>query len=304
MRYKKTKIVLICWCLFIGIGALVGGTCMLIKPDGSILQMQNLLPYFEVLPFSNVLFQNYIFPGISLIIVNGLTNLIASYFLFENKKVGTILGGIFGITLMMWITIQFIIFPKNVLSISYFIFGIIQALTGYMCYIFYTQEHFIFKESDYKNIENSSKEVVVFFSREGYTKKIAYELANNRKCSIMEIKTKERIYGTLGFWWCGRFGMLKKPMNIIKLKKDITKYDNIIICFPIWVFGICAPVRKFVYENKNKIKNVEYVYTHFMKSKFKYITYEMDNLLNTKCSKSTSVCVRFGRVKKEYVINK
>ena len=91
-----------------------------IKPDGSLLHMENLLPYFEVLPFSDILFKNYIFSGIALIIVNGISNLIASYLIIKNKKSGLILGTVFGFTLMLWITIQFIIFPLNILSTSFF----------------------------------------------------------------------------------------------------------------------------------------------------------------------------------------
>lgn len=36
MRYKITKIVLIFWCLFIGIWALIGSTSMFIDPTGKI----------------------------------------------------------------------------------------------------------------------------------------------------------------------------------------------------------------------------------------------------------------------------
>ncbi len=54
---------------------------MIIGPSGKLLQMDKLLPYFEVLPFSKYLFKDYIFSGISLIIANGLTNLLAVYYL-------------------------------------------------------------------------------------------------------------------------------------------------------------------------------------------------------------------------------
>ena len=139
MRYKRTKKILLFWCLFIGIGALLGGITMLIDPTGKLMKMDEMLPYFQVLPFSNILFQNFIFSGISLLIVNGFSNLTASYLLIKNKKSGIILGTIFGFTLMLWITIQFIIFPMNVLSTSYFIFGLMQLIIGYITYVFYTK---------------------------------------------------------------------------------------------------------------------------------------------------------------------
>ena len=178
MRYKITKKFLIFWCLFIGIGAVWGSACMLIDPTGKLLQMDKMLPYFQVLPFSDILFQNYIFSGISLLIVNGISNLIAAYLLIKNKKIGIILGTTFGFTLMLWIIIQFIIFPTNILSTSYFVFGIIQLITGYMTYVFYNQEQFKFNLLDYENIGKNKDILVVYFSRMGYTKKIAYEQAN------------------------------------------------------------------------------------------------------------------------------
>ena len=77
MRAKIFKNLLLFWTAFIGIGAFVGGISMLIKPDGSILHMQDMLPYFQVLPFAEYVFQDYIFPGIALIIVNGISNTVA-----------------------------------------------------------------------------------------------------------------------------------------------------------------------------------------------------------------------------------
>ena len=126
--------------LFIGAGALYGSTMMFIKPDGSLLHMEGLLPYFSILPLHSILYQNYIFPGIALTLINGLPN-IASFLLLCMKKYkkGVILGGIQGIVLMLWITIQFVIFPSNILSTSYFVFGLIQALTAYAAFVFLSQ---------------------------------------------------------------------------------------------------------------------------------------------------------------------
>ena len=66
MRFKVFKILVLTIALFVGIGALFGGIAMLIKPDGSILRMEELIPYFQVLPFADILFQDYVFPGIAL----------------------------------------------------------------------------------------------------------------------------------------------------------------------------------------------------------------------------------------------
>ena len=82
----------------------------------------------------DVLFTNLIFPGISLLIVNGLTQLITAFFLFRNKPLGSRFGIICGVLLMLWITIQFVIFPMNWLSTAYFVFGLLQTVTAILLY--------------------------------------------------------------------------------------------------------------------------------------------------------------------------
>lgn len=101
MRYKRIKKILLFWCLVIGIAAVYGSICMLIDPTGKLLQMNEMLPYFQVLPFSDILFQNYIFSGICLLTANGISNLVAVYLIIKNKKIGIILGTVFGFTLML-----------------------------------------------------------------------------------------------------------------------------------------------------------------------------------------------------------
>lgn len=299
MRYKITKRCLIFWCLLIGIGAVYGSFCMFIDPTGKLLKMDTMLLNFQILPFSNILFQNYIFSGIALLIVNGISNLIAAYLLIKNKKSGIILGAIFGFTLMLWITIQFIIFPFNILSTTYFIFGIIQLITGYMTYVFYKQGQFKINLADYKNVGRNSDILVVYFSRMGYTKKIAYEEANKTGANIIEIKAKEKIDNTSGFWWCGRYGMHKWNMPIENINVDLKSYKTIIIVSPIWVFSVSAPIREFCYKYCKNIKNVQYIFIHFMNASFKNVANEVDEILHNKREKFTSVCVRFGKVKFE-----
>lgn len=302
MRYKITKRFLIFWCLFIGYGAVYGSTCMLIDPTGELLGMEALLPYFQVLPFSNILFQNYIFSGIALLIVNGISNFIAAYLLIKNKKSGILLGTIFGFTLMLWITIQFIIFPANILSTTYFIFGIIQLITGYMAYVFYEQEQFKFNIDEYKNIGQNKDVLVVYFSRMGYTKKIAYDEAEKLKADIVEIKAKEKTENTSGFWWCGRYGMHKWDMPIEDIDMDLKSYKKIVIVSPIWVFSVSAPIREFCHKYSKDINSVEYIFTHFMNVSFKNVADEVDGILNKKREKFTSVCTRLGKVKERKIL--
>lgn len=265
MRFKVFRALLLAVSLFVGIGAFFGGVCMLIKPDGSLVFLDGMLPYFQVLPFAEVLFQDYVFSGIMLIIINGVSNALASVLILRNKRSGYVLGTIFGLTLMLWITIQFVIFPFFIIDLVYFLFGVFQMIFGYVALVSYNQVYFSFSEEDYKEIANDSDTLVVFFSRKKFTKKIAYERANQLKAEVLEIQTKERTEGDLGFWWCGRFAMHRWRMETLPLTKDLSKYNKIIVVTPIWVFKMCAPVRDFLYRYQDEIKEKEIsvIFNHF-----------------------------------------
>ncbi len=296
-RYKPARIALIFWTVFIGVGALFGSMMMLIDPSGKIIGMDGLLPYFQVLPFADILFQNYIFAGVMLLMINGITNFSSAILLFLKKKSGIVLGAIFGVTLMLWICFQFVIFPPNFMSSIFFVFGFLQALTGYMALVFYQQETFVVCFSDYPNINKNHTVLVVYFSRMGYTKKIALEEANRLGADLYEIKAKEKTDGTLGFWWCGRFAMHRYPMPIEPVSIDLSTYTEVIICSPIWVFSLSSPVREFCRMAKGKIIDASYILVHYTKGMYRNAVKEMDDLLGIKHSSFSSVTCREGKYK-------
>ena len=294
-RYRTARHILIFWTLFIGLGAVAGALAMLLDPSGKIMGMDAMLPYFQVLPFADVLFRDLTFSGWALLIVNGLTNLTAAGLLFARKHSGIVLGGIFGVTLMLWICIQFYMFPLNFMSTSYFIFGAAQAASGYAAGVFEKQEAFRAEAVDYPNIGTDPRYLVVFFSRMGYVRKLAYEEANRTGASVYEIRATERTSGTPGFWWCGRYGMHKWPMPIEPIKADLSLYEHVTICSPIWVFALAAPVRSFCSQAAGKIREADYILVHHQNSVYENAAGEMDALLGLRHTALHSVRCREGR---------
>lgn len=298
-RYRPARRALLFWTIFIGIGAVAGASAMLIDPSGGLMDMDAMLPYFQKLPFAEIVFQDFVFSGISLLIVNGISNLTAAGLLIANKRIGAVLGGVFGITLMLWICIQFYMFPPNFMSTAYFIFGFIQAITGYMTVVFYDQEHFTVSESDYPNIGSDPTKLVVYFSRMGYTKKKALEAADRTGAEIYEVRAAERTSGTLGFWWCGRYGMHRWAMPIEDIGVQLEKYDHVTVCSPVWVFNLCAPMREFCKKASGRIRSADYILVHHQKSLYANAADEMDRLLGLKDTPAVSVCCREGRYLKQ-----
>ena len=297
-RYNTARRWLIFWTLFIGIGAVAGATGMLADPSGKAMGMDAMLPYFRVLPFSDVLFRDFVFSGFALLIVNGLTNLTAAVLLLRKKKPGVILGGIFGVTLMLWICIQFYMFPFNFMSTAYFVFGLCQAITGYAAWVFMKQENFRIDPADYPHIGQDPERLVVYFSRLGYTKKIAMEEAERTGAELYEIQATEKTDGTAGFWWCGRFGMHRWAMPIEELSADLLSYEHITICSPIWVNALSSPIRAFCQSAKGKIKEADLITVHYQNARYQNALSEAEMLLGVRMTEYRSYRCRMGNVKK------
>ena len=278
-RFAVARRLLIFWTLFIGLGAVGGAACMLIDPSGRSVGMDGMLPYFQVLPFADVLFQDLLFSGFALLIVNGLSNLTAAALLFSRRKIGAVLGGIFGVTLMLWICIQFYIFPPNFMSTIYFFFGLAQAATGWAAVVFQRQEAFAAEAHEYPNLETNHTRLVVYFSRMGYVREKALEEANRTGADVYEIRSTERTEGTLGFWWCGRYGMHRWEMPIETPNINLPSYEHVTICAPIWVFALAAPVRTFCRSAKGRIREVDYILVHHTRGLYDNAADEMDALL-------------------------
>ena len=293
-RYDIARRVLIFWTLFIGIGAVAGACGMLIDPSGKSVGMDAMLPYFRVLPFADILFCDLTFSGIALLIVNGITNLTAAALMLAKKRVGAVLGGIFGVTLMLWICIQFYMFPPNFMSSAYFVFGLAQAITGYAACVFARQEDFSVNISDYPNVGTNHRRLVVYFSRMGYTEKLAYEEADRTGADIVRLISTERTEGTAGFWWCGRFAMHRWDMPTEPTGVRLEDYEHVTVCTPIWVFALAAPVRGFCRASAGRIREVDYVIVHHTNGRYMNAAREMDELLGVTHTAVRSVRCRVG----------
>ena len=60
-RFQPPRRALLFWTLFIGLGAVAGTCMMLLDPTGKAMDMDAMLPYFQVLPMASILFQGCMF---------------------------------------------------------------------------------------------------------------------------------------------------------------------------------------------------------------------------------------------------
>ncbi len=269
MRYEKSfRKIVILETLFIGIAAIIGGMDIFVNYEGN-----------------------------SFLIINGIINIIATFLIAKRKRTGAYLVCFSSIILIILNCIDFISSSPNSRDIIFLIFGIVQIIFVYTYLIFLKQSEFKFEINNYNNIGKDKDTLVVYFSRLGYTRKVAYEKADKIGASIYEVTTPERIDGFLGFAWLGRFAMHKWAMPIDDIRIDVSKYKKIIIVTPIHVFTVSAPIKGFCEIYKDKIKNVDYVVVQFRKDMISRKAFdEMDKVLNTKANSREVVVCKFGNV--------
>lgn len=101
------------------------------------------------------------------------------------------------------------------------------------------------------------KNLIIYYSRTGNTKKIAAELAEKLGAEIDEIVCDE--YEGISGWVKGGLHVLKNKLPEISFKINPTNYDLVIMGTPIWA-GTVTPLVKS-YLEKNKFKNVAFFCT-------------------------------------------
>jgi len=85
--------------MLIGVGAIASGALMVIAPDGRLMQMP-----VDMLKGSP--FQNYLIPGIILLLIHGVGNTASAVFCFRRRRLAGFAGMFFGFALVIWLFVQ------------------------------------------------------------------------------------------------------------------------------------------------------------------------------------------------------
>ena len=124
MKYERW---LMASCLFVAFGAIAGALAFWIDPSGSLMGMDQLLKYFQTLPLADIFFQDYVWSGIALVMINGIPNFAASWLLFRKDAKGILFSLITGIILVLWIIAELLIMPLFPIHIIFLVIGIVQT---------------------------------------------------------------------------------------------------------------------------------------------------------------------------------
>jgi len=122
-KYEKTKSkILGTLQSFVALGAIPAGISMIFTPDGSKVGMSTSI-------LQNSPFNNFLIPGIVLLVVNGLLNIVGAVYSFMRYGNFHLIGLLLGGFLIIWICIQiYLIGFIHVLQPVFLAIGIIETL--------------------------------------------------------------------------------------------------------------------------------------------------------------------------------
>ena len=98
------------------------------------------------------------------------------------------------------------------------------------------------------------KTLVVYYSRTGFTKKLALALAAKLQAETEELVDNTSRKGIMG-WLKGGRDAVKKFMTVISpAQKDPAQYDLVVLGSPVWAGTMAPALRTYLTQQKSKIK--------------------------------------------------
>ncbi|HOJ99961.1 MAG TPA: flavodoxin [Termitinemataceae bacterium] len=94
------------------------------------------------------------------------------------------------------------------------------------------------------------KYLVAYYSRTGNNRFVAEKLAADLQADLVEIKPRVNVF------LLNIFGL---TLGIKKIAKNIQDYNAVILCGPIWMGQLVAPLREFIKKNQKIIKRLYFV---------------------------------------------
>ncbi len=121
--------------IFITVGAIAGAVMMWTDPAGASWGGEPMLDLLRAkMPWTDILFRNFIPSGFALLAVNGLPQLLAAIMLFKNHCRAGWMTLASGIILMLWIVLEWYIWGFVAMSNIFFVLGMAEAIAA-VCYI-------------------------------------------------------------------------------------------------------------------------------------------------------------------------
>jgi flavodoxin len=103
--------------------------------------------------------------------------------------------------------------------------------------------------------------LVVYYSRTGYTRTLAGELAAALGADVERLDDGRDRCGVFGYLRCVREALNKSTTRLLPPGHDAASYDVVVLGTPVWAGNVSSPLRSYVAEHKARFKQVAFFCT-------------------------------------------
>lgn len=106
-----------------------------------------------------------------------------------------------------------------------------------------------------------ARNLVVYFSRTGITRRVALSLAAALEADIEEIAEDADRSGLSGYMRSLIDVITLRPVRVAPVKHDISSYELVVIGTPVWAASVSSPVRTWLLANRSHLRRVAFFCT-------------------------------------------
>ncbi len=103
--------------------------------------------------------------------------------------------------------------------------------------------------------------VVVYYSRTGWTRRVAEEVASRLGCEVEAVAPRRSFKGILGYLRAGRTAMKGIPVELEPLARDLGGYDLVVVGTPVWGGTVSSVIRTVLVQNAARLGRVAFLVT-------------------------------------------
>ncbi len=131
----------------------------------------------------------------------------------------------------------------------------------------------------------------VYYSRTGRTEALMQEIAQELGCELVKLEDGVSRTGFIGWLRSGMQAMARKipPVQKPETKLPLSEYDLVIIGTPVWAGRCSAPVRSFLLQFGEELKEAAYVITRGSDVRYEEVFDQMDLYVKTPHTKAITI---------------
>lgn len=103
--------------------------------------------------------------------------------------------------------------------------------------------------------------LVVYFSRTGYTRRIASEIAKAIGADVEELREPSKRSGIFGYLRSAREALKGAAPELLPCEHDPRDYELVVFGTPVWASHVSSPLRSYVAAHRPDLRRVAFFCT-------------------------------------------